>query len=156
MVVGNIYADRYVFTDKNDSSKSIELDPGNKDYRCMLTMNGKDFPFNEVLGGNVLSVFESKNTTGRRVRRVIVSDTKVSGTITEFGDETAVLEEVEYQTSKYFRREFCSIRPGTKGSFVLNFAGEITALTSNAVSEEVYGYLFANKVDENKLAENVL
>lgn len=155
MVVGNIYADRYVFTDKNDSSRSIELDPRNKDYRCMLTMNGKYFSFGEVLGGNVLSVFESKNTTGRKVRRVIVSETKVSGTISEFGDETAVLEGVEYQTTEYFSREFSSIRPGIKGSFLLNFAGELTAFTGNDTSGEVYGYLFAKEADENKLTENM-
>lgn len=147
MVAGNINLPDFFIQDIKDTAVLVKLNPNESDkYLFTVEKDGEEYDFSKIEKGDVLSVFESKNTYGKRFKRIIVSKNNVVGTITAKEKEsgapnTVIIDEERYTTAKYFDENHSSLPIQTKGRFLLNFDGEVTAPAINVAKTYTYGLL---------------
>ncbi len=135
----NLYL--YKITDRNGKEDLI-LDPNDNSYEFRISYNGKTSNINVLKEWNVLSVAESKNTTGKKLRTVIVSDAKYTGKISEYNEreQKVILDDSkEYKIGNGFNEH---INIGDEGTFYLDLYGNISAFDKSR-SMNKYGYLNA-------------
>lgn len=159
MVAGNINLPDFFIQDIKDTAVLIKLNPNESDkYLFTVEKDGEEYDFSKIEKGDVLSVFESKNTYGKRFKRIIVSKNNVVGTITAKEKEsgapnTVIIGEKRYTTAKYFDENHSSLPIQTKGRFLLNFDGEVTAPAINVTKTYTYGYVITAAISEKPTAK---
>ena len=146
IVVGSTDIKTFTVRDLENSSDFIELNSEESDkYFFTIEMNGLETGFESILPGDVLSVFESRNTNGVKFRRVVISRNNVIGTLgAKVVDEdktTDFIDETEYIVSDYYSLNYATLPVNTNGRFMLNFAGELVSFNGKGERINVYGYL---------------
>lgn len=146
IIVGSVDAKSFTVRNLENSSDFVELNSAEYEkYFFSIEMDGIETGFESIAVGDVLSVFESKNTDGIKFRRVIISKNNIVGMLkskaVEDDETTVIIDETEYDVSDYFLDNFSSLPIQTNGRFVLNFEGVLVGFSGNAERINVYGYL---------------
>lgn len=127
---------------------SIDADKNAKTIR-MERADGTAMEAKGLKEWNVISV-----TQGKGMTEMVVSDKKVSGTITEMSEDTVKIGDAEYTVSPSLLKSTKLTKPalGISGAFYLDFADAIVAIDNSAKAQEEaaalsgnakYGYLVA-------------
>ena len=147
IVVGSVDAKAFTVRDAENSSDFLELNSAESDkYFFSIEQDEVETDFSAIAQGDVLSVFESRNTDGVKFYKVIISKNNVVGmlkskTVDGDGKTTFVIDETEYNVSAYFLEHFSTLPMQTNGRFLLNFAGELVSFGGKSERINVYGYL---------------
>jgi len=128
--------------DRDKTDKFVELKADSDDYVFALYENGAECRFSAIKENSVLSVAESKNTTGRKSKKVLVSNSSISGFFEAVSqeDNTAVIDGTEYELAKDVYGEIYEYL-GKDVTVYLDAFGKIAGTDDNAGEDFSYGYL---------------
>lgn len=116
---------------------SLVLDPEDKAYDVIITRDGKEASFEDILLSNVISYAQSlTHTSGKTVKRLIISSETVDGKVDAMSDDFISINGEDYKTSDEFRQ---NISLNVEGTFFLDHTGRIVA--KDAGRDFVFGYL---------------
>ena len=139
-------------------SRSISLD--NIEYLEVVRADGLEIPLSVVLTNDAASLFESKDG---RYMKIIVSPTKLNGTVQSLNEEDITVlqedgQEVNYKLDVNDPRTLSLIKAGFSGMFIINFKGEICGITTEKNETSKYGYLIRvkNRPNEEDMLVKVL
>lgn len=108
-----------------------------------IIKDGKKISADSINNGDIISMFCSGD--GEYIRIEILNG-KFSGTITEFGDETLRIDNVEYKLSGEFTtKNGVAPKVGKTASFYKDRFGEIFYADFESLSHSDYGFVFAGR-----------
>lgn len=135
----------------------VVLDIKDPETVLSITEKGSDIKFGDIQSDDILTVAMSKNTTGRKVVRAMVSQERTDGVITEIDKtlKTVSLDQTVYSMSdtllegdaegdKYLKIPAA----GTKIRLLLDVFGRVAAFADEAELSYNYGYIKAWGVTE--------
>lgn len=142
IIVGSYNTASYMAYDRDDVNKFIELDPESDDYNCIIYENKEECRFSLVRENSVLSVAKSKNLTGKKSIKVMLSNESVSGVFeaVDTTDNIAVIDGVEY---RMLSGVYAKIKDymGQSITLYLDAFGNIAGADDRIISKFSYGYL---------------
>lgn len=122
IIINNIDKENGVVYDKL-TEDAIALESGNGTVVAMRLADGTVIRIGQIGLGDIVSIYESKNTTGMKIKRCIISREFISGKLTEIRDtDTYVINGSEYKKSASNTKD---IKMGDSGIFYLNHIGKI-------------------------------
>lgn len=152
IIVGAADAKECIVKNIKNSSDFVELNPeGTDKYFFEIEQDGKSVDFSSIVSGDVLSVFESRNKSGVKFFRVVISKNSFIGPLeskyVEDGKTTVVIGETEYEISDYFSEYFSDLPLNTAGKYLTNFEGVLVGFGGNKERVNRYGYLIKAGAD---------
>ncbi len=146
IVVGAIDTINKKIYDKHITSKNIVLD-SDKDEIRIYDASGASMKFEDIIVGDVLSVMESSNTSGYKLKIVYNERKTVEGTITEIignkykiGDELYEKADnlITYNNAPYNTK---LLSMGLSATFFLDHEGKIAYYESSKTTTLTYGFV---------------
>ena len=132
------------------SSRYVELDALSGEYEVSIEKDGEAISYEDINEMDIVMVADSKNTTGKKLRRAVVLTQKLNGTVSEISGDEVVIGEKEYQISQSYleasSRTGSGAEPlesGLSGSFGLDINGKIASFLQDGTAVSNYGYLVA-------------
>ena len=116
-----------------NQDKTMSLNFGDKNTDISVFRDGEVYAFEKIPSGSILSIFRSKNTTGRKAVRVLVETETVTGTIINYNSTGVTIGEQEYDLQLV---EDKKLEAGYNGIFYLNYLGEIVDFTHDKDATE--------------------
>ena len=107
------------------------FDPDIADVSILL--NNEPISFTKLTAGMLLSVFESKNETGKKRLLAYIEENVVNGMVSAKMDDTVTIDNAEYKVNM---ADGNTVEPGNSGTFHLNYLGEIVAYTTDSPAED--------------------
>lgn len=139
-VVDDIAVNSQTVSDKY-GKPALKLDP-DSDIQYSITKDGEPFAFADLKEWHVLSVTESLD---KELVNILVSDTSVTGIVTEADEESVRIDGTSYKIAANYS-EAISVRD--EGTFYLDIMGKIAAVDANSTAAGNFAYLMnAGKSD---------
>lgn len=145
-IVGSIDAERCMIYDKYESERNIEADDDATDYDVIIEKDGVPVKITELKEWDVVSLYESVNTSGDKLKRLSVSSENIDGTIKSIREDIITVSGNEYEISADFRGERGKLKINTEGNFLIDIEGKITAMAGQ-IQKGGLGYLINAIVD---------
>lgn len=158
MIVGKIDASAFVISDEEDGNNIVKLNPEKQDeYFFKIESNGEIAEFSDIVKGDAISVYESKNQKGVKFIRICISKESIDGELTgkSKDDKTITVDAEVYDATPYFFENFDSVALGEKGTFLLNEDGKIVGMLGADTKNYQYGYLLAAEVRSAPLSGDI-
>lgn len=113
---------------------------GGDNDNVLIFYNGRSIPFSGISDGNVVSVYESKNKSGEKLYRLVVSFETVTGTITQTNDDYVYVNDIAYKLSSEASQKF---PVGLQAQFSISAMGEVVGYkpSSGTSSSDKVGIL---------------
>ncbi len=92
------------------------------DTHLSISLNGSPVSIDRLTPEMSGSIYQSKNTNGKKVIRILLNDTPINATVTKLSDEEIGLDGVMYKKASSVSS---TIQMGTNAMFYLNEYGEI-------------------------------
>lgn len=143
--------------DRYSALNNVIYDEDETDAKNQLIKYGVSLPMSVLEQNDVLEIYQSKNTTGRKVNRITVVDESIRGTIDSLSDDWITVGGKDYKLSKYFkdnRLKIGELPIGETVTFMLDSNGCVVAPETKKISTLQYGYLIGAMADEG-LEESV-
>lgn len=102
--------------------------------------------------GTILTVYASKNASGKKYIKAVIEENSVSGKVTRVQDNTVTINDKDYMISLQCKD---TISLGMTGRFMLNSFDEIVSYTFTPSEGTQVGILLAYGTKENGLADSV-
>ena len=116
---------------------------GDNDKTVYIYKNGAETGFSSIKKEQVLSLAESKD---KSLLKVYISDSVISGTVSEKNENDVKINDTEYKISTIYskytddkNKKALNITSGTKGKFYTDFMGKISAYKNT--DTKYYAYL---------------
>ena len=145
-IIINEYAD-YVIESINYATGKItgQSDKGDftlsdKDLSVIYDENNEELILKQLKSGDILTVYQSKNKTGKKFSKVYLSNSSVSGSITEIDESDYYINDKKYKLSNNCVDK---INVGQSGVFLLNIYGEIVKVGTDSDSSLIVGLFMA-------------
>ncbi len=134
-VVDRVFAEenRIYFKNKGVAPMEIDLEESGN---VLTNTEGIPLTLNELIEWDVLSVIESMD---KSVRRIYSSFQSVTGTVTELGEDEAIIGGKTYAVASPLA--VGEIKVGISAAFCLDYTGAIAALDETASKTAKYGWL---------------
>ena len=127
------------------TNESVALDKDTDDVR-IYNANGEQVKLEEISSGDIVSVMETKNTSGYKLKTVYIPDKSIEGTVTEvvgnyykINGETYLL--AENMKNYILASKTANITAGTSGTFYLDFGGDIAYVKRATSTSALYGFV---------------
>ncbi len=146
------YVDYIVESTGPDGLSFVAADGGGSvsweddDLFMLLDPDGLSLSISEVETGTPISVFESANTTGRKLIRAYSSTTELEGEITEIDGDSYIIDGKPYTAANNITHP---LYIGTAGTFKVNAFGDLVYLAAPAADAWSMGLL----IDTDYLGE---
>ncbi len=134
VVVDDINVKSHRIYDKYSSSRNLELDPDNKNLKFNIVKEGKDIDLKDLKEWDVLSVIKSLDN---ELINILVSNSSVTGTVTELDDDKFFINGDFYELAKNYTE---LIKLDDSGAFYLDIVGKIAAVDTTAKAGDNYAY----------------
>lgn len=128
MISGTIY-------DSNSTFKRICFTDDEFNYK--ITINGVKSEFDQLSKDMVCRVYMSEDS---KVCRIYATDEKVSGNVSEVGDDGFVIDDKMYKTTPYFERLGEEIKAGSDYEILISDNGLAVGIADSKNSGFNYGY----------------
>lgn len=132
------------------SSRYIELDASSAEFEVSIEKDGEPITYQDINEMDIVMVADSKNETGKKLRRAVVMTQTIDGTVAEISGDEVVIGEKEYQISQSYLEASSrtgsgaeKLEIGDAGTFRLDINGEIASFLRDGSSVSNYGYLVA-------------
>ena len=102
--------------------------------------NNEEVILKQLKSGDVVTVYQSKNKTGKKFGRVYLSSSSVSGTITEIDESDYYINDKVYKLSSNCTDQF---NVGQTAVFLLNIYGELVKIGTDSDSTLIAGLFMA-------------
>ncbi len=110
------------------------------DLAVIYDDNNEEVILKQLKSGDILTVYQSKNKTGKKFSKVYLSNGSVSGSITEIDESDYYINNKKYALSNNCVDQ---INVGQSGVFLLNKYGEIVKVGTDSDSPLVVGLFMA-------------
>lgn len=137
-VVNSVNIEKEIITSKV-GGKMLKLDSDENIVTLLDAKTGTEAALEEIEEWNVLSVYESVNTSGKKVVKVVRSSESVEGRLDGTSDDYVIINDKEYDTWGGF--DGFDAKVGDEGMFYLDANGRVAAFDKGGVSAMKYGYL---------------
>ncbi|MEG1879963.1 MAG: S-layer homology domain-containing protein, partial [Oscillospiraceae bacterium] len=152
-VINRLYIDDKKFTVKTGTPSEFEVDEASTDYIFEMKKMDKNISIESLNEGDTVTIAQSKNTTGEKVRKIIVSDNSKDVLISEVKNSddvcTVTIDGEKFNLSKDVNKIPVA---GSEYKAYLNFKNEIVYF-ENAENVES-GYMLLTGITKNKGLEN--
>lgn len=119
----------------NDYSVLTQKGSLHFDKNVVCILDNKPAQWSNIGAAQIISVMQSRNTSGEKYTAVYASAKTVNGTVEEIGDDEAVISGTRYTLA-----ESVALTVGASGNYCLDFRGRIAYINGPA-QRESYGYL---------------
>ena len=143
-VVDKVSTSAYMIIDRYSASNNVIYDDSDTTDLNKLIKYDINLPMAALEKDDVLEVYQSKNTTGRKVNIINVLDSSVKGVINQVSDEWITIGDKSYKLSQYFKdnsAKIGSLPLGTTETFLLDSNGCVVAPKTKNISTLQYGFL---------------
>lgn len=150
-VVDKVSTSSYTITDRYSASNNVIYDDSDSTDLNRLIKYDINLPMAALEKDDVLEVYQSRNTTGRKVNLIHVLDSSVKGVINQVSDEWITIGEKSYKLSQYFKdnsAKIGSLPLGSTETFLLDSNGCVVAPKSKNISTLQYGFLIGAMLPE--------
>lgn len=122
---------------------------GSPDTEVSITLNGEPVGIERVTAAMTGSYYESINTTGKKLVRILLNNSKISGTITRTSGDDIQIDGEDYKKSPNLSS---IVQLGASATFFVNAYGEILFIdTVNLEDYNIGVFLdYKNVTDEDK------
>lgn len=121
--------------------QAVEIDIENEENKLNVYKDGALADYSELSAGNVISVAASKNLSGGKSYKLLVSNTIVTGMVETYNssDKTVVIDGEKAELSEYYNYAKYPVEIGVVFNIHINAFGKIVALDTDVKS---FGYGF--------------
>lgn len=143
-VVDKVSTSAYTIIDRYSASNNVIYDDSDTTDLNKLIKYDINLPMAALEKDDVLEVYQSKNTTGRKVNIINVLDSSVKGVINQVSDEWITIGDKSYKLSQYFKdnsAKIGSLPLGITETFLLDSNGCVVAPKTKNISTLQYGFL---------------
>ncbi len=145
------------------SDKTLTLNTLTDRRLSIVNKEGEEIEFSSISVGNIICYAESNENGGNSIRRAVVLNDKVSGTVTEkIAGRSVTIDKKEYVYSKaapwMIGGEGALEEPQTQdaGTYFFDINGDLVAYTKNVTTETVkYGYIVGYSEERDSFDGNV-
>lgn len=124
----------------SDTNEPLRFNSSDDSVTILMADTQKEVTLDELKEWDVVSILESKNTSGAKQLTVYVSRNSTMGTLTELSDDTAHIGKTSYKLAECIAKGDLTV--GMRGTFYLDMEGRIAAFDGESANGE-YGYLTA-------------
>ena len=119
----------------------ITLD-SEENFVSIVDTNGRTVKVSKLKIGDIVTVYQSKNSSGPKVVRVYLSDKNIKGTISQvnFNDDSVIIGKKEYKKSNHYQGDLVV---GQQGIFYLNIYDQIVKFAVNEENSVLIGLFVA-------------
>jgi len=114
------------------------------DYVFVQDAAGAESAMKNIKAGDLLTVYESKNTVGKKLIRIRVSDSSIEGTVNKIENGEIYINDVKYEVSNHGTTP----KIGQDGIFVLNIYGDIVKIKDKDPSAWRTGLFMDKKITD--------
>ena len=132
VIVGSIDTVNKIVYDKLDPSKNYSFNTASSDSAIYL--NSEPFVFAQLKGGEVISLFQSGNDSGKKSNIAFLEQNFVSGTISAITDDIVTINGTEY---KHNMADGTDIEVGLSGTFCINYLGMLVAYDTEKIDDNI-------------------
>lgn len=135
-----------------DALTGVKVPIGGDDINSFYkTADGQTAYLFDMAEGHVLTVYSSKNKTGKQSLRGFLSTQELSGTVTEIENETVYIDGIPYEVSPYCKE---TIKVSDKGRFKISKNNMIVAYQYADVEQRAIGLYFNYNIKRNGLSQS--
>lgn len=154
IVVNGVVPNDGLITDKDDTTRNIEIEDTDDVFLSIIDENGEDMSLNEIEQYDIISAAVSLD---KEIYELVVSKTILDGSITGLSydgdDRVAAIDGEEYIVARDRQELISGMETGDSGTFYLDKYGHIAYFKESTSGKYQYGYL--RKVYYNEAEDTI-